>query len=405
MSNCLACTSSTEPVLDFGKMPIANGFLRADEFEVEFFHHLQISFCPDCSMVQLAEPVDPSIQYHENYAYFASTSSRMREHFTEAAIQIQSLLPKKIDPFIVEIGSNDGIMLKHFAKKGVRHLGVEPSQNVADEAVRNGVSTQCSFFDEAAATEILQKHGPADAIYGANVITHIPDIHSVLAAVEILLHDDGIFILEDPYLGDVIEKTAYDQFYDEHVFYFCLSSLQSLLSRHGMTIVDAEPQAVHGGSMRYFAAKSDRPATSRLEKLREREGTLGLSREQTFHGLDDRIQASREQLVTLLKKLKREGKRVVGYGATAKSTIVTNFCDIGPDLIEFISDTTPTKQGKFSPGAHIPVKPYEEFLKDYPDFAVLFAWNHGDEIVANEQNFLSKGGRFITFVPKVGILD
>jgi methylation protein EvaC len=227
----------------------------------------------------------------------------------------------------------------------------------------------------------------------------------VLAAVGILLHDDGIFILEDPYLGDVIEKTAYDQFYDEHVFYFCLSSLQSLLSQHGMTIVDAEPQAVHGGSMRYFAAKSDRPATSRLEKLREREGTLGLSREQTFHGLDDRIQASREQLVTLLKKLKREGKRVVGYGATAKSTIVTNFCDIGPDLIEFISDTTPTKQGKFSPGAHIPIKPYEEFLKDYPDFAVLFAWNHGDEIVANEQNFLSKGGRFITFVPKVGILD
>jgi methylation protein EvaC len=405
MGNCLACGSTVETVLDFGKMPIANGFLHEEDFPDEFFHHLQICFCPDCSMVQIAETVDPVMQYHENYAYFASTSSRMRTHFNAAAIQIRSLLKHRADPFIVEIGSNDGIMLQRFAKDGVRHLGVEPSQNVANEAVRNGVSTQCSFFDESTATEILRKHGPADAIYGANVVTHIPDIHSVMAAVEILLEDDGYFILEDPYLGDVLEKTAYDQFYDEHVFYFCLSSLQNLLGKHGMTIVDVEPQQVHGGSMRYFAMKKAKPSTYRLETLQRREKDLGLSQAATFRGLNDRISASKDQLVTILSNLNRERKRVVGYGATAKSSIVTNFCGIGPDLIEFISDTTPIKQNKFSPGTHIPVKPYDAFVEDYPDYAVLFAWNHGGEILAKEEPFLKQGGRFITFVPDVRILE
>jgi SAM-dependent methyltransferase len=250
MSRCLGCSATVEQVLSFGKMPIANGFLREDQFADEFFHNLGISFCPECSLVQLAEPLDPAMQYHENYAYFASTSARAVEHFSQAASQISALISDQPDPFVVEIGSNDGIMLRNFAKDGVRHLGVEPSENVAKEAIRNGISTKCDFFGQATATEILQEHGAADAIFGANVITHIPDIHSLLASVHLLLKDEGVFIIEDPYLGDIIEKTAYDQFYDEHVFYFCLTSLQSLLDQHGMTIVDAEPQLVHGGSMR-----------------------------------------------------------------------------------------------------------------------------------------------------------
>ena len=405
MSRCLGCSATVEQVLSFGKMPIANGFLREDQFADEFFHNLGISFCPECSLVQLAEPLDPAMQYHENYAYFASTSARAVEHFSQAASQISALISDQPDPFVVEIGSNDGIMLRNFAKDGVRHLGVEPSENVAKEAIRNGISTKCDFFGQATATEILQEHGAADAIFGANVITHIPDIHSLLASVHLLLKDEGVFIIEDPYLGDIIEKTAYDQFYDEHVFYFCLTSLQSLLDQHGMTIVDAEPQLVHGGSMRYFAVKKARPSSSRLAKLQAREDTLGLGQASTFRALSDKIIASKTELVDLLSGLKRDGKRVVGYGATAKSTIVTNFCGVGPELLEFISDTTPTKQGKFSPGAHIPVQPYEEFQRDYPQYAVLFAWNHGEEILAKEQDFLRRGGRFITFVPEVAILD
>jgi methylation protein EvaC len=387
-------------------MPIANGFLREDQFADEFFSDLGVGFCENCSLVQLVQVLEPSKLYHENYAYFASTSARMVEHFSRFSSEASALVADDEDPFIVEIGSNDGIMLRNFAQAGVRHLGVEPSENVAQEAIRNGITTTCGFFNLAEAHRILQEHGPASAVLGANVFSHIEDIKSVFAGISALLKDDGVFVFEEPYLGDIIDKTAYDQFYDEHVFYFCLSSLDNLLASHGMVIVDAQPQPVHGGSMRYVVAKKDaRPVNARLSELRSREASLGLNQGSTFERLHERIQASREQLINLLQKLRRDGKRVVAYGATSKSTTVTNFCGIGPDLIEFISDTTPIKQGKYSPGTHIPVKPYEDFAADYPDYAVLFAWNHGEEIIAKEQEFLSRGGRFITFVPDVRILD
>jgi len=406
MNNCRGCGSPLKPVVSFGKMPIANGFLREDQFADEFFSDLDVGFCGNCSLVQLAEVLEPSKLYHENYAYFASTSARMVEHFSRFATEASALVAGDEDPFIVEIGSNDGIMLRNFSQRGVRHLGVEPSENVAQEAIRNGISTTCGFFNLEEAHRILREHGPASAVLGANVFSHIEDIRSVFAGISALLKDDGVFVFEEPYLGDIIDKTAYDQFYDEHVFYFCLSSLDNLLVADGMVIVDAQPQPVHGGSMRYVVAKKGaRPVNDRLSGLRDREASLGLNQGSTFQSLHERIQASKEQLVNLLQKLRQDGKRVVAYGATSKSTTVTNFCGIGPDLIEFISDTTPIKQGKFSPGTHIPVKPYEDFVTNYPDYAVLFAWNHGEEIIAKEQDFLSRGGRFITFVPEVRILD
>ena len=406
MRNCLGCGSFVEPVLDFGDMPIANGFLREDEFKSESSFPLSVGFCAECALVQLTQVIDPSKLFHEEYAFFASTSVRMREHFSRFAGQVSGLISGLADPFVVEIGSNDGIMLRNFAESGVLHLGVEPSENVAEEARRNGVNTRCSFFGLDVAREILAEHGPANAVLGANVFSHIKDIHSVFGGIKELLTDDGVFVFEEPYVGEVVAKTAYDQFYDEHVFYFCLSSLDNLFARHGLEIVDAEAHEVHGGSMRYTAAKTGaRQPSARLAELRAREDSLGLDQVETFQALRDRVLSSKEQLVSLLKKLEQDGKRVVGYGATSKSTTVTNFCGIGPDLIEFISDTTPIKQDKFSPGTHIPVKSYEAFLEDYPDYAVLFAWNHGGEILAKEEPFLKQGGRFITFVPDVRILD
>jgi methylation protein EvaC len=406
MGKCLGCGSAVAPLLDFGEMPIANGFLKEDEFKLEQFFPLIVGFCNECALVQLTQVIDPSKLFHEEYAFFASTSVRMREHFSEFAEQVSDLLEGRSNPFVIEIGSNDGIMLRNFAEAGVRHLGIEPSENVAEEARRNGVNTKCSFFGLEEAQRILAEHGPASAVLGANVFSHIEDIHSVFAGIKLLLADDGVFMFEEPYVGEVIDKTAYDQFYDEHVFYFCLSSLDNLLARHQLNIVDAQVQNVHGGSMRYIVAKEGaRQPSERLAELRAREESLGLDQMATFQAMKDRVLASKEQLVTLLQKLNQDGKRVVGYGATSKSTTVTNFCGIGPDLIEFISDTTPIKQNKFSPGTHIPVKPYDAFLADYPDYAVLFAWNHGEEILAKEEPFLKQGGRFITFVPDVRILE
>jgi methylation protein EvaC len=406
MSDCLVCASDMSPFISFGKMPVANGFLMPEEYKDEFFFDLQVGLCPSCSMAQLTELVAPDKLFHENYAYFASTSASMTAHFKTFAQGVFKRLNGIDDPFVIEIGSNDGIMLQNFAQAKVRHLGIEPSENVAAEARRQSIDTTSVFFSEETAAQILAEHGPANAILGANAVSHIPDINSLLAGVNVLLAKGGIFMFEEPYLGDIIAKTAYDQFYDEHVFYFCLSSLSNALARHGLIIIDAEPQNTHGGSMRYvITRKGEGTMSATVTELRAQEESLGLSEESTFLALKARIDDSNQKLTSLLGRLKQEGKRVVGYGATSKSTTMTNYAQIGPELVEFISDTTPTKQGKFTPGMHIPVKPYQDFKANYPDYALLLAWNHGEEIIANEQDYLRQGGKFITFVPQVEIRE
>lgn len=402
---CLICGQPVASFISFGRMPIANGFLSPEQFDKEFFFELKVGFCSNCGMVQLTELVDPTQLFHENYAYFSSISQRMKFHFKEFA---ESIMKKHLtgeNPFVVEIGSNDGIMLGHFAEAGMRHLGVEPSANVAEAATAKGINTVCRFFNEETGLDIRREYGPADVVLGANVVCHLPDMHTIVKGIKSVLKDHGLFIFEEPYLGDIVEKASYDQIYDEHVFYFSVHSLNKLFAMYDMEIVDVEPQDVHGGSMRYSVArKGVKPVSSRVTDQLEKEVKLGLLEPVTYERFSDRVLASRDQLVQLLRDLKRQEKRVVGYGATSKSTTVTNFCGIGPDLVEFISDTTPGKQGKYSPGSHIPVLPYSFFKEKYPEYALLFAWNHGEEIIENEQAFRAQGGKFILYVPDVQVL-
>ncbi len=405
MSKCLICEHEVTEFINFGKMPIANGFLLPAEYGKEYFFELRVGFCPRCSMVQLLEQPDREMMFHENYAYFSSISTRMAEHFKDFAGYVRGKYLGGKDPFVVELGSNDGIMLRNFAEAGIRHLGVEPSANVAEAARKRGVNTICEFFDEALAERVLQESGPADAILAANVMCHIPYLHSVAAGMAKLLAPKGVVLFEDPYLGDIVEKTSYDQIYDEHAFYFSVASVEYLFNRHGLEVVDVLPQHTHGGSMRYVIARKGAYEISRaVADQKAKEDALGLKDLETFHGFRRNVEASRAALMRTLEELKAQGRRVVGYGATSKSTTVTMYCGITPEHVEFISDTTPTKQGKFSPGAHIPVKPYDEFKKAYPDVALLFAWNHGEEIMAKETAFRAAGGRWLVYVPKVEIL-
>ena len=406
MSNCLICRATYEPFMSFGQMPIANGFLTLEQFPDEYFFELRVGFCPQCSMVQLVEQPDRERMFTETYAFFSSTSTRMAAHFEEFARWVKSDYLESADPLVIEIGSNDGIMLQHFANAGIRHLGVEPSANVAQAALDKGVHTICRFFDEALAREIVAEYGQADAILGANVMCHIPYLHSVVAGIKVLLKPDGVMMFEDPYLGDIIEKTSYDQIYDEHAFYFSVASVSYLFEQHDLEVVDVRPQNVHGGSMRYIIAhKGARLVSPTVTAQRAKEEALGLHISEIYEQFRRNVERSRTALMALLEDLKRQGKRVVGYGATSKSTTVTNYCGITPKLVEFISDTTPIKQGKFSPGAHIPVRPYEEFLAQYPDYALLFAWNHAGEIMAKEQKFKDQAGKFIVYIPSVKVLD
>jgi methylation protein EvaC len=288
----------------------------------------------------------------------------------------------------------------------VRHLGVEPSANVAEVARSQGVSTISAFFDRRLADEIAAMEGSADAIVAANVMCHIPDLVGVAAGVQRLLKADGVFIFEDPYLGDMIAKTSYDQIYDEHVFIFSAASVQHAFAPFGLELVDVMPQITHGGSMRYTLAPwGSRQVSKKVSEQLAKEVGLGLDRAETYLQFKANCENSRATLMQTLERLRHQQKRVVGYGATSKSTTVINYCGITAAHVEFISDTTPIKQGRLSPGAHIPVKPYDEFVKRYPDYALLFAWNHDAEIRAKETGFIAAGGRWIVFVPEVAIVS
>jgi methylation protein EvaC len=403
------CRISGKPlteVVNFGPQPLGNGFLQSSQIPGEYFFPMAVGFCETSMMLQLIEQPAPEQMFHDHYAFYSSTSSYMARHFKEFAEQVMgSGYLGKMDAYVVELGCNDGIMLKNFAERKIRHLGIEPSLNVAQEANKHGVRTRSEFFSEELAETIVREDGQADAFLAANVMCHIPDIVGVVKGIRKLLKPTGVVMFEDPYLGDVVAKTSYDQIYDEHVFLFSALSIQHLFGLHGMELIDVLPQKTHGGSMRYVLAhRGAYPVKDSVTQLISKERAQGLDRLLTFKTFRANVEKSREDLVALLKKLKAQGKRVAGYGATSKSTTILNYCGIGPDLIEFISDTTPIKQGKLTPGMHIPVVPYEILKSSPPDYAVLFAWNHAEEIMAKEKDFIASGGKWIVHVPEVKVL-
>ena len=403
---CRVSGTPLTKVLDFGMQPLGNGFLEAKDRNEEYFFSMEIGFSEVSMMLQLIEQPAPEKMFHDHYAFYSSTSNFMGQHFKQFANQVTlSGYLTKDDPFVIELGCNDGIMLKNFAEQNVRHLGIEPSLNVAKEANKQGVRTRSEFFSEAIAETIVREEGQADAFLAANVMCHIPDIVGVVKGIGKLLKPTGVVMFEDPYLGDVVAKTSYDQIYDEHVFLFSALSIQYLFGLEGMELIDLQPQKTHGGSMRYVLAhKGAHPIKDSVTQIIANEKAQGLDRLATFEKLRVNVEKSKLDLFSLLKDLKSKGKKVAGYAATSKSTTVLNYCGIGPDLIEYICDTTPIKQGKLSPGVHIPVVPYETFKNNPPDYAVLLAWNHAEEIMAKEKEYVAAGGKWIVHVPEVKVL-
>ena len=405
MPKCLICECDFAPFMNFGDMPIANAFSANPNKVDEYTFPMKVGFCNDCKMVQLVEQPDREKMFHENYAFFSSTSNVMKEHFTSFSESVSNLKSLNEKSFVVEIGSNDGIMLQNFIKNKVPCLGIEPSKNVAQVAKDKGIEVITEFFDQMLAAKITKSHQHADVILSANVMCHIPYMHSIYDGIKTLLKNDGVFIFEDPYLGEIIEKTSFDQIYDEHVFLFSALSVSYLANMHELELVDVEPQITHGGSMRYtIAHKGAKSVSKNVANLIVNEKKLGLDKKESYLGFTDSVNAIKDNLLILLKKLKSEGKKVVAYGATSKSTTVINYFGITSDLIECIYDTTPIKHNKFSPGAHIPVLPYEEFRDSNPDYVLLFAWNHAVEIMKKEESFMSQGRKWITYIPQVEII-
>jgi len=387
--------------LDLGKQPIANGFLFRDQISEEYFFNLGVAFDEETKLVTQTEYVDPPLMFNDEYVYRGSMSKTMREHFKK----LSGVLWENDNPMpkVLEIGSNDGVFLKHWPTDST--VAVEPCGNFAKETRRMGYKTYKEFWCTELAKEIKLVDGERDIIFAANCICHIPNLDEAFKAVNLLLKDDGVFIFEDPSLAEVINNNSYDQIYDEHPHVFSVIALDNLLNRCGLEIIKVENITVHGGSNRVYVMKKGFGVVDvSVEQNKSYERVLGLDDFETFLRFAKRVEQSKEDLVRLLTKCKDEGKKVISYGASSKSTTIFNYCGIGPELLSYITDTTPEKQGKLSPGMHIPVIAPEQGFNNTVHFAYLGAWNFIKEIKDKEKDFVGGGGKFITHVQTIQVV-
>ena len=382
------------PFMSFGKMPLANGFLKKEDFSKEFFYELEVGFDKKYNLFQINEHPKPEKMFNENYPFYTGLSKYMINHFKDLSNNIKKKFLKNT-PRIIEIGSNDGTMLSNFINS--KHIGFEPSKSVHLSALKKKINSVNKFFNRMSFIEYKEFHKATDLIYAANVICHIPDLKELIETVDLALSSDGIFIFEEPYLLSMINKTSYDQIYDEHIYIFSLSSIKNIFDDFGFELFFCEEIPTHGGSMRYYVArKGKKEITKELIYKLDNEKKNNIDNEECCNLFKQNCTISKKKLNDKIKNLTENGEKICGYGATSKSTTILNFCDIGPDKIEFICDTTPDKIGKYSPGKHIPIVDNDHFQKNFKKFPFLLAWNHEAEIIKKETRYADKGGIFFT---------
>lgn len=384
--------------LKLGIQPLANSFLSSISKKTlakEFFYNLEVSFNTNNYLVSISNPVNPKLQYTDKYAHRASESITMRSAFKKIA----NKLNKKYSPKIVmEIGSNDGVFIRNFSKKKV--LAVEPCKNLAN-LTKIKYKTFPDFWNKKLAKKIFLKSKKADLIFSANTISHIPNLKETFDAINLSLSDDGVLVIEDPSLYSVIKNNSYDQFYDEHVYVFSAISISNVVKKSNLRLFDTEEISTHGGSMRYYICKDSAKYTNtqRVNLILKKEKTARLQKFSTYLKFSKRVQKSKKNLIKIFKSLKKNKKNIISYGATYKSSTVFNYCKIGKKFINYVTDTTLNKQGKFTPGQHIPIISPEVGMNDSVDYAFLGAWNFKKEILKKEKKFIKRGGKFITHVP------
>ena len=394
---CKITNRSLDPFMSFGKMPIANGFIEKNRFSEEFFFNMEIGFNEEISLLQLNDHPKPEKMFNEKYPFFTSSSEYMKNHFKNYAKFVQKYL--KSDSKIIEIGSNDGTFLQNLIKDKNQVVGFEPSKNVADIALEKNIPTINKFFNKNSVKELENFIKKTDLICASNVICHIPNLNDVIKSIDTLLSDRGVFVFEEPYLGSMFKKTSYDQIYDAHIFMFSVHSVRSIFKNKGFDLIDAIPQKTHGGSMRYIIArKGARKIKNNIKVLLKKEKRQKLNKINSCLKFKKNCIKSRDNFRKKIIKLKKEGKSICGYAASAKSTTALNFCKIDSKYIDFIADSTKEKIGKFTPGTHIPVVSIKYFRENYPDIAVLCSWNHKKEIQQKERGFKKAGGNWITHV-------
>ena len=392
-------------VLELAPTPPANAFVpRAELDKLQPAFPLDVFFCESCKHVQLLDVVDPSVLF-ENYVYVSGTSTSFVAHFEKYAQGVLDQFRPAPGSLVMDIGSNDGTLLRFFQKAGMKVLGVDPARNIAEEATRQGVPTMAAFFSPKLAAEIRSKHGAASVITGNNVFAHIDNLEAIVEGIRTLLAPGGVFVFEVSYLVDVFENTLFDTIYHEHLDYHSVKPLVPFFQRLGMELIEAQRVGSHGGSLHGIAQLKGgpHPVGKSVAEAIAYEEKLGLDRAETFHQFGRNINALRADLGKLLRELKAQGKKISGFGAPAKATTLMYHFGIGPDLVDFIVDDSPLKQNLFTPGYHVPVVPSSVMYEQKPDYVLILAWNFAGPIMKSHRAFTEAGGHFIVPIPALVI--
>ncbi len=407
LTHCRVCKSENlTKVASFGPTPLANAFLKKEEVNSpEYYYPLDLYFCNACGFLQLGHVVSPQTLF-KDYVYASSTSPVFVEHFQNFAKKITKNFALSTSSFVVDIGSNDGILLKPFREMNIKILGVDPAVLIGQKAIKDGIPTMIRFFDTTVAKSIFKKFGRADVVTATNTFAHIHDLDEIIKGLKIILKDDGVFIIEAPYIVDFLKKKYFDLVYHEHLSYWSINSLIKLFNRFDMKVINVEKVSVHGGTVRVYVAlnKSSHVVDKTVKRFLELEKKNRVGIKSTYIDFASSVQKSKIQLLSLLAKIKSKNKKIAGYGAPAKGNTLLNFFSIGNETIDYIVDDSPYKQGLFSPGKKIPVVSPEYMKNNTPDYLLILAWNFSESIMDRYKEFKSKGGKFIIPFPKPRIV-
>ncbi len=404
-SNCRS--SSLKLTIDLGNMPLANALLKSCALEEpEPKHPLDLYLCLDCSLLQVGTYLNP-VEIFTEYPYFSSFSDTMLHHACKMADELSDIHNLDKNSLVVEIASNDGYLLQYFDKRNIPVIGVEPAHNVAKVARAKGIETVCEFFNTSSAAKIEKENGTADLILSLNVFAHVPEIGEFVDGVKTLLNRDGVWIIETPYVGSMIEDIKFDTIYHEHNYYYSLSAIHNIIEAHDLVITDFKSQFIHGGSLRVSVmhqAVGIELRSERVAQMLEQEQLAGMLTPTYYSAMMNRVDALGAEVKQKLQELKNAGNRIAGYGAGAKGAIFLNYFDIGQDLLEFVADRSTYKQGRYMPGSKLPIRPAGALTEEKIDYCLVLTWNFLDEIVEQLSSFSGKGGKFIVAIPKLQIL-
>ncbi len=404
---CRSCDhGDLRPILSLGRTPLANALLTAEQLrEPEATFPLELAFCPACALVQITETVPPEVLFRE-YAYLSSFSDTVVQNAEGIVHRLIGLEGLGSESLAVEIASNDGYLLQHYHHKGIPVLGIEPAANIARVARdERGIPTVCEFFGAQLAAELVAGGRAADVVHGNNVLAHVADLNGVVQGIATVLKPRGVAVIEVPYVKDLIDHCEFDTIYHEHLCYFSLTALDRLFRRHRLVIRDVERIPIHGGSLRIFASRAEWAIPGEAVKsLLAEEAAWGVDREEFYRGFGAKVERLRASLLELLGGLKTQGRRIAAYGASAKGSTLLNFFGIGADTLEFVVDRSTVKQGRYTPGTHLPILAPEKVLELRPDYLLLLTWNFADEILAQQQAFRDQGGRFIIPIPECRVV-